>query len=223
MGLINKLMDIVAGPILLISLVFFLPPYYVFKSVNSFISSRFQEDLANKVVLIVGASSGIGEACYYFLFSFWFNFLLCSICVCYLGLFDLGRFHSAATEVMQLFICTELHMLVVLCYICKLLTCRGIKHYVCIYFWGEMCGNTINILVLICACSTWLTSIPKEVYSWCWLQEERRASRKLPRWPRILALHVSLLFLLILQSPRSVKDLSMLLLITLVGVSLYSL
>ncbi|XP_078156130.1 11-beta-hydroxysteroid dehydrogenase A-like isoform X2 [Carex rostrata] len=61
MGLINRFMDIVAPPFLLIALFFFLPPFYLYKLINSFLSSRFPEDMANKVVLIVGASSGIGE------------------------------------------------------------------------------------------------------------------------------------------------------------------
>ncbi|KAJ3697261.1 hypothetical protein LUZ61_000966 [Rhynchospora tenuis] len=61
MGLIYSLMDKVAALFLFISLLLFLPPLYLFKFINSFLSSRFPENLTNKVVLIVGASSGIGE------------------------------------------------------------------------------------------------------------------------------------------------------------------
>jgi NADPH:quinone reductase-like Zn-dependent oxidoreductase len=43
------------------SLLLFYPPYYLFKTCYSFLSWLFPEDLAGKVVLITGASSGIGE------------------------------------------------------------------------------------------------------------------------------------------------------------------
>ena len=42
----------------------FLPPYLVFKYLDYIRRSIFSEDLTGKVVLITGASSGIGEVCY---------------------------------------------------------------------------------------------------------------------------------------------------------------
>ncbi|KQJ82301.1 11-beta-hydroxysteroid dehydrogenase 1B [Brachypodium distachyon] len=42
-------------------LVLFLPAYYVYKLTTSLLRSLFPEDVAGKVVLITGASSGIGE------------------------------------------------------------------------------------------------------------------------------------------------------------------
>ncbi|OVA17458.1 Short-chain dehydrogenase/reductase SDR [Macleaya cordata] len=61
MDLLHNFMNIVAPPTSFITLLFFLPPYLFFKSILSILGSIFSEDLAGKVVLITGASSGIGE------------------------------------------------------------------------------------------------------------------------------------------------------------------
>ena len=44
-------------------LVLFLPPYYVYRLTASFLGSVFPDSVSGKVVLITGASSGIGEVC----------------------------------------------------------------------------------------------------------------------------------------------------------------
>ncbi|XVF08667.1 hypothetical protein REPUB_Repub07fG0022500 [Reevesia pubescens] len=61
MDLIHKFLNIVAPSLTFFSLCFCLPPYYLFKFFLSILSSIFSENLAGKVVLITGASSGIGE------------------------------------------------------------------------------------------------------------------------------------------------------------------
>ncbi|CAK9327244.1 unnamed protein product [Citrullus colocynthis] len=61
MELIQSFMNLVAPPITFISLGFFLPPYVVFKYFISLVRAVFSEDVTGKVVLITGASSGIGE------------------------------------------------------------------------------------------------------------------------------------------------------------------
>ncbi|GLT69232.1 hypothetical protein SLA2020_414000 [Shorea laevis] len=61
MDFIHKIMNIIVPPIALIMLVSFLPTYLFFKLLLSTIKSRFMEDVAGKVILIAGASSGIGE------------------------------------------------------------------------------------------------------------------------------------------------------------------
>lgn len=63
MDFIHKIMNIIVPPIALIMLVSFLPTYLFFKLLLSTIKSRFMEDVAGKVILIAGASSGIGEVC----------------------------------------------------------------------------------------------------------------------------------------------------------------
>uniref|UniRef100_A0A804QGM5 11-beta-hydroxysteroid dehydrogenase 1B n=1 Tax=Zea mays TaxID=4577 RepID=A0A804QGM5_MAIZE len=59
--LVNGVLNWVGTPAMVASLLLFYPPYYLFKTCYSFLSWLFPEDLAGKVVLITGASSGIGE------------------------------------------------------------------------------------------------------------------------------------------------------------------
>ena len=54
-------LNLVAPPFTLFSLCFFLPPYLFFQSFLSIFHCFFSENVAGKVVLITGASSGIGE------------------------------------------------------------------------------------------------------------------------------------------------------------------
>ncbi|KAL3512561.1 hypothetical protein ACH5RR_025278 [Cinchona calisaya] len=61
MDLINTFLNLVAPPFTFFSLLVFLLPFQAFKFFLSTISSLFSEDVAGKVVIITGASSGIGE------------------------------------------------------------------------------------------------------------------------------------------------------------------
>ncbi|PIA51028.1 hypothetical protein AQUCO_01100090v1 [Aquilegia coerulea] len=61
MELIHLVMDIVLPPLLLIFVLMVLPPYVIYKLVITIIRMFTVEDLSGKVVLITGASSGIGE------------------------------------------------------------------------------------------------------------------------------------------------------------------
>ena len=61
MDLVNGVLNWVGTPAMVASLLLFYPPYYLFKTCYSFLSWLFPEDVAGKVVLITGASSGIGE------------------------------------------------------------------------------------------------------------------------------------------------------------------
>ncbi|KAL4634514.1 hypothetical protein ACB092_04G205100 [Castanea dentata] len=61
MDLINKFLNIVAPPFTFFSICILLPPTYLYKLFLSTLSSVFSESLSGKVVLITGASSGIGE------------------------------------------------------------------------------------------------------------------------------------------------------------------
>ncbi|KAF5187703.1 11-beta-hydroxysteroid dehydrogenase 1B [Thalictrum thalictroides] len=61
MEIIHLLMDIVVPPMVLIYMIVVLPPYLVCKCVITIIRMFTMEDLTGKVVLITGASSGIGE------------------------------------------------------------------------------------------------------------------------------------------------------------------
>ncbi|XP_019171412.1 PREDICTED: 11-beta-hydroxysteroid dehydrogenase 1B-like [Ipomoea nil] len=61
LDIIHKFLNLVAPPITFFSLLLFWPPFQVFKFFLSILSSIFAEDVAGKVVIITGASSGIGE------------------------------------------------------------------------------------------------------------------------------------------------------------------
>ncbi|KAE9467567.1 hypothetical protein C3L33_00503, partial [Rhododendron williamsianum] len=61
MDSIHKLLNIVLPLVSLFSLFFFLPPILPFKISSSILRSVFWENVVGKVVLITGASSGIGE------------------------------------------------------------------------------------------------------------------------------------------------------------------
>lgn len=59
--IINKVLNVIIPPISLTFFLFLLPPYLFYKFLLSAVRSVFSEDVAGKVVLITGASSGIGE------------------------------------------------------------------------------------------------------------------------------------------------------------------
>ncbi|CAN6718243.1 unnamed protein product [Malus baccata var. baccata] len=61
LGLIHTFLNLVAPPFTFFSLCVFLPAFYLFKSFSYVLSSIFSENLQGKVVVITGASSGIGE------------------------------------------------------------------------------------------------------------------------------------------------------------------
>ncbi|OIT35370.1 PREDICTED: 11-beta-hydroxysteroid dehydrogenase 1B-like [Nicotiana attenuata] len=61
LDLIHIFLNLVAPPFTFFSLLFFLPPYQFFKWFLSILGTFFSEDVAGKVVIITGASSGIGE------------------------------------------------------------------------------------------------------------------------------------------------------------------
>ncbi|XP_012471096.1 11-beta-hydroxysteroid dehydrogenase A [Gossypium raimondii] len=61
MDLIHKFLNLVAPSFTFFSFVFLLPPIYFFNFFLSILRSVFSENLAGKVVVITGASSGIGE------------------------------------------------------------------------------------------------------------------------------------------------------------------
>ena len=61
MDIINKIMNILIPTISLTLLIFVLPPYLFFKYLFSIARPIFSEDILGKVVVITGASSGIGE------------------------------------------------------------------------------------------------------------------------------------------------------------------
>ncbi|KAJ7945675.1 11-beta-hydroxysteroid dehydrogenase [Quillaja saponaria] len=62
MGLIHTFLNLTAPPFTFVFLCLFLPPYWAFMFFHSTLNSIFNtENIAGKVVLITGASSGIGE------------------------------------------------------------------------------------------------------------------------------------------------------------------
>ncbi|KAM5571617.1 11-beta-hydroxysteroid dehydrogenase A-like [Rosa sericea] len=61
LGLIHTFLNLSAPPFTFFSLLLLLPPLYLFKFFTSLLSTIFSESVAGKVVLITGASSGIGE------------------------------------------------------------------------------------------------------------------------------------------------------------------
>ncbi|CAN1242258.1 11-beta-hydroxysteroid dehydrogenase A [Linum perenne] len=63
-------LNLVAPPFTFFSLCFILPPYFLLKAFTSAVSFVFSENVAGKVVLVTGASSGIGESVTSFIHSF---------------------------------------------------------------------------------------------------------------------------------------------------------
>ncbi|GMY30992.1 11-beta-hydroxysteroid dehydrogenase A-like isoform X1 [Fagus crenata] len=61
MDLLHKFLNIVLLPLTLTVLLFFMPPFLFVKFLCSLKRSIYSENVAGKVVLITGASSGIGE------------------------------------------------------------------------------------------------------------------------------------------------------------------
>ncbi|KAG9146390.1 hypothetical protein Leryth_020123 [Lithospermum erythrorhizon] len=59
--LIHMFLNFCAPIFTFFSLLLILPPFYLFKSFMSIVNTVFSEDMSGKVVLITGASSGIGE------------------------------------------------------------------------------------------------------------------------------------------------------------------
>ncbi|KAK4493570.1 hypothetical protein RD792_006677 [Penstemon davidsonii] len=65
MDLIHKFLNLVAPPFTFFTLLLFLPPFQFFKFFLSVLGTLYGEDVAGKVVVITGASSGIGESLAY--------------------------------------------------------------------------------------------------------------------------------------------------------------
>ena len=63
MDLLQKLLNIVLLPLTLTAILFLLPPFLFLKYLFSLKRNICSENVANKVVLITGASAGIGEVC----------------------------------------------------------------------------------------------------------------------------------------------------------------
>ncbi|PWA58392.1 hydroxysteroid dehydrogenase 1 [Artemisia annua] len=61
MDLVNGMLNLVAPPFTFFTMLMFLPPWMIFKFFLGILRTVFPENVAGKVVLITGASSGIGE------------------------------------------------------------------------------------------------------------------------------------------------------------------
>ncbi|KAF6158015.1 hypothetical protein GIB67_008144 [Kingdonia uniflora] len=61
MELITSVMNLVLPPLILICLIVVLPPYLIYKFMLFITRLFFAEDVSGKVVVVTGASSGIGE------------------------------------------------------------------------------------------------------------------------------------------------------------------
>ncbi|BFG32276.1 hypothetical protein CerSpe_185500 [Prunus speciosa] len=61
MDLIHKVLNLAVPLLTFIGLLFFLPPFLIYKFISFMRRSKSIENMAGKVVLITGASSGIGE------------------------------------------------------------------------------------------------------------------------------------------------------------------
>ncbi|KAJ8772462.1 hypothetical protein K2173_027639 [Erythroxylum novogranatense] len=61
MDLIHTFLNLVAAPLTFFSLCFLMPPYLFYKAFTTIFYTIFKENVAGKVILITGASSGIGE------------------------------------------------------------------------------------------------------------------------------------------------------------------
>ncbi|CAO2818171.1 unnamed protein product [Amaranthus hypochondriacus] len=59
--MVNTILNLTALSLMFIAMCFLLPPFLFVKLIMSVFSSFFPEDVAGRVVLITGASSGIGE------------------------------------------------------------------------------------------------------------------------------------------------------------------
>ena len=68
--LIHAFINAIITPLLFISSCLILPPFFFFKSVGMIIRCICNERMKGKVVLITGASSGIGEVFMLLLFYF---------------------------------------------------------------------------------------------------------------------------------------------------------
>ncbi|XP_021775835.1 11-beta-hydroxysteroid dehydrogenase 1B-like [Chenopodium quinoa] len=60
-NLVNQILDVATSSIAFITLIFILPPFLCLRFFLSSLNSIFSENVSGKVVLITGASSGIGE------------------------------------------------------------------------------------------------------------------------------------------------------------------
>ncbi|KAM0004562.1 putative 11-beta-hydroxysteroid dehydrogenase [Helianthus debilis subsp. tardiflorus] len=61
MDLVNSFLNLAAPPFTFFTMLLFLPPWIFFKFCTRILRTLFSEVVSGKVVLITGASSGIGE------------------------------------------------------------------------------------------------------------------------------------------------------------------